>query len=57
MRRPTVSTDLDPKDLSDTETPTRQHTPADMRPLTHREQRTAWSGLSERRCTLPLRET
>jgi hypothetical protein len=35
---------LDPQDLSNTEPPTRQHTPADMRPPTHIEQRTAGSG-------------
>jgi hypothetical protein len=29
--RPAVSTNLDPRDLSDTEPPTRQYTPADMR--------------------------
>jgi hypothetical protein len=31
LGRPAVSTDLDPQDLSDTEPPTRQHTPAYMR--------------------------
>jgi hypothetical protein len=31
--------------------PTRQHTPADMRSTTHRQQRTSRSGLSQRRCT------
>ena len=36
-----VSTDLDPQDLSDTEPPTRQHTPADIRPPTHIQKRTA----------------
>ena len=49
--RPAISTNLDPQDLSDTEPPTKQHTPADMRPTTHIQQRTAGSGLSERRCT------
>ena len=34
------------QDLSDTEPPTRQHTPADMKPPTHIQQRTARSGLS-----------
>ena len=34
-----------------TEPPTRQHIPADMRPLTHIQQRIVWSGLGERRCT------
>ena len=51
MGRPTVSTDLEPRDLSDTETPTRQYTPADMRPLTYIQQRTARYCLSERICT------
>jgi hypothetical protein len=32
--RPEVSTNLDPRDLSVTELITRQHTLADMRPLT-----------------------
>jgi hypothetical protein len=49
--RPSVSTNLDPRDLSDTEPTTRQHTPADIRPQTHVHQRTDWSDLSERRCT------
>jgi|UPI0000F49788 hypothetical protein len=39
--RPAVSTNLDPRDLSDTEPPTRQHTPDDMRLWTHIQQRTA----------------
>ena len=56
IRRPAVSTNLDSQDLSDTEPPTRQHTPADMKPPTHIQQRTAWSGLSERRSTQPLRD-
>jgi hypothetical protein len=41
---------LDPRDLSDTEPPTQQQTPADMRPLIHIQQRIVWSGFSERRC-------
>jgi hypothetical protein len=48
---PTISTNLDPRDLSDTGPPTRQYTPADMRPPTHIQQRTAGSGFSQRRCT------
>ena len=32
---PAVSTNLDPQDLSDTETPAREHTSAHMRPPTH----------------------
>ena len=39
--RPAVSTNLDTCDLSDTEPPTKQHTPADMRPPPHKQQRTA----------------
>ena len=49
--RPVVSTNLDSHDLSDTEPPPRQHTPVDMRPPTHIHQRTAGSGLGQRRCT------
>jgi hypothetical protein len=37
---PAVSTNLDPQGLLDTEPPTRQHTSADIRPLTHIQQRT-----------------
>jgi hypothetical protein len=40
---------LKPRDLSNTGPPTRQHTPADMRPPTHIQQRTARSGFSQRR--------
>jgi hypothetical protein len=32
-----------------TDTETRQHTQASLRPLTHEQQKTAWSGLSGRR--------
>ena len=39
--RQALLTNLDPLDLSDTEPQTRQHTPADMRPPTHIQQRTA----------------
>ena len=39
MGRAAVSTDLDPQHLSDTELPTRQHTPVDMRPPTHTAER------------------
>jgi hypothetical protein len=49
--RAAVSTNLDLRDLSDTEPPTGQHTPADMRPPTHIQQRTAKPGLSERKHT------
>jgi hypothetical protein len=37
--------------LSDTEPPTRQQTLADMRLPAHIQQKTARSGLSQRRCT------
>jgi hypothetical protein len=43
IERPAISSNLDPQDCSDTEPPTRQHTPSDMRPPTHIQQRTAWS--------------
>jgi hypothetical protein len=38
---PAVSINLDPQDLSNTGPPNRQHIPADMRPPTHIQQRTA----------------
>jgi hypothetical protein len=53
---PAVSTNLDPRILPDTEPPTRQHTPADIRPLIHIQQRTDWSDPSERRYTQPSRD-
>jgi hypothetical protein len=52
--RRAVSTNLDPQDLSDTGPPTRQHTPADLRPPTHIQQRTAESGLSSEKMHLTL---
>jgi hypothetical protein len=36
---PAVSINLDPWDLSNTGPPTRQHTPADRRPITHIQHR------------------
>ena len=39
---PAVSINLDPQDLSDTGTPTRQHTPTDMRPPTHVTAEDCW---------------
>jgi len=48
---PAVSTNLDPRYLSDTGSPTRQHIPAEMRPPTHIQQRTPRSGFSQRRHT------
>jgi hypothetical protein len=48
---PAFSTNLDLWDNSDTGPPTRPHTPADMRPRTHIQQRTAGFRLSQRRCT------
>jgi hypothetical protein len=47
MQRPAVSTNLDPQDLLDAEPPTKHHTLTDMRPLTHIQQKNAWSGLNE----------
>ena len=48
--RPAVSTNQSLWNLSDTGPPTRQHTPADMRPPIHIQQRNARSGFSQRRC-------
>ena len=45
---PAVSINLDPHDLSNTGPPNRQHTPADMRLLTHIKQRTAGSVFIQR---------
>jgi hypothetical protein len=53
---PAVSINLDPRDLSDTGSPTRQHAPANMRSPAHIQQRTAGSGLGQRRCTYPSRD-
>jgi len=47
--RPAISTNLVCQDLSNTELPIRQHILAGGRPLTHIQQKIAWSGLSERR--------
>jgi hypothetical protein len=52
IRRPAVSTNLDPWDLSDTELRTRQHTQADMRFPTHIQQRIAGSEFREDACNL-----
>jgi hypothetical protein len=51
VRGPVVSINLNPQGLSDTGTPTRQHTAAVMRPPTPIQQRTAGSGFSQKRCT------
>jgi hypothetical protein len=40
------SSNLGPRDLSNTGPPTRQHIPADIRAPTHIQQRTATPGLS-----------
>jgi hypothetical protein len=48
---PVVSINLDSQDLSDSRPATRQHIPADMRPPTHIQQRTAGSVFSQRICT------
>jgi hypothetical protein len=45
---PAVSINLDPQDLLDTGSPTRQHTPADMRPPTIIQQRAAGSVFIQR---------
>jgi hypothetical protein len=45
---PAVSINLDPQDLSDTGSPTRQHTSADMRPPTIIQQRAAGSVFIQR---------
>jgi len=47
---PAVSINLDPGAVSDTGSPTRQHTPAEMRSPTIIQQRNAGSGFCERRC-------
>jgi hypothetical protein len=52
--RTAVSTNLDTQGLSATEPPTKQHTSADMRPPTPVQQRTAESGLRERKMHLTL---
>ena len=48
---PADTINLDPRDLSDPEPPTRQHTSAFMRPQTNIQQRTTRSKFSQRRCT------
>jgi hypothetical protein len=48
---PAVSIYLDPQDLSNTGPPNRQHTPADIRPTTHKWQRTAGFVFNQRYCT------
>jgi hypothetical protein len=45
---PAISINLDSRDLSDTGTPTRQHTPTDMSSPTHIQQRPAGSGFAEK---------
>jgi hypothetical protein len=47
LRRPALSTNMDPMEFPDTEPPTWQHTQAGQKPQT---QRTTWSGLSDKRC-------
>jgi len=48
---PEVSINLNPWDRLDTGSPTRQHTPAEMRPPTQIQQRIPGSVFSQRRCT------
>jgi hypothetical protein len=43
MKRPAVSKNLDPQDLLDTETPTRQLTPADTALPTHIQAEDCWN--------------
>jgi hypothetical protein len=45
---PAVSINLDSRDLSNTGSPNRQYTPADMRPPTHIQQRNARSVFIQR---------
>ena len=47
--KPAVSVNLEPRDLSDSEPPTRQYIAADMRPSTHIQQSSVGSGFSQRR--------
>jgi hypothetical protein len=49
--RPVTSIKLEPQGLSENEPPTRQHTPAVIRPPTYIQQSTAYYGSSERRST------
>jgi hypothetical protein len=49
-RRASRSINLDPQDLSDTGTPTRQHTAAHMRPPMHIQQRSSGSVFIQRWC-------
>jgi hypothetical protein len=49
---PAVSINLNPRDLSNTGPPNRQHTPADMRSPIHIQWRTTWSVFIQRRCTM-----
>ena len=56
IRKPAVSNNLDTGDLTDIERSTKQHMPFGMRIITVIQKRTAWSGLSERRCPYPMRE-
>jgi hypothetical protein len=54
--RPAVSTNLDSRHLSETGPPNKQHTLADMRPPTHKQQKTAGSELkSEKMYLTPKR--
>jgi hypothetical protein len=53
--RPAILTELNRQNFLDTQPPTRYDTSADLRPPLYIQQRTSWSGLSERRCTQPMR--
>jgi hypothetical protein len=50
IRRSTVSTNLDPWELPETELPTKKHIQTGPRQPAHMHQRAALSGLSERGC-------
>jgi len=56
LRGPAVSINLNPRDLSDTGSPTRQNTSADLRSPTHIQERTTWSAFSQTNCTQPSRD-
>jgi hypothetical protein len=52
----TVPISLDPRDLSHTGPPTKQHAPDDMWPPTHIQQRSSESEFSQKRYTQPSRD-
>jgi hypothetical protein len=54
-RSPAILTELNHQNFLDTQPPTRYDTSADLRTPSYIQQRTSWSGLSERSCTQPMR--